>query len=303
MMGFAAAGAAPVGAAAGPGRYDVGVSTLTFTKTSVTSGDPRPLDTVILYPAVSGTGTAEALGLRDADVYPRHFPFIVFSHGNCGRPTEASYLTTALASRGFVVAAPPHVGNTADDPACLANFGDSLLNRVPDVEFVIDSMLSEAATASSRFADRLRPDAIGISGLSFGGYTTLLAAQRDPRLRAAVSLVPGGSAALDANDITIPTMVIGGERDIVVTFAESEKVYQRLAGPRFLVELLAANHLAVTDSCFPLCSPNDIPQDAAHRIVERYVLAFFRYYLAQGHARGPGLVRRLPRTTLQAETG
>jgi dienelactone hydrolase len=290
--------------ASSPGRFAVGVTSLTFTKSSVSTGAPRPLDTVIWYPAVDGTGTAEALGLRDADAYARSFPLIVYSHGACGRPVEASYLTMAMASRGFVVAAPPHPGDTADDlPGCLtaAETADSYLNRVPDVRFVIDSMLAEAGTPSSRFADRLRPDAIGIAGVSFGGFTTLLAAQQEPRLRTALALVPGGTTVLQANDITIPTMVIGGERDAVVGFAESEHAYERLAGPRFLVELLAANHLAVVDNCGPLCSPDDIPQALAHRLVIHFALPFLRYYLAQGHLRGPAPVRPVPPALLTAE--
>src|SRR5262245_7356917 len=98
--------AAPRGAIGA--RFPVGVTTLTFTKTSVTSGTPRPLPTVIWYPAVGRTGTPEPLGRRDATMRRGRFPLIVFSHGTCGRPSEASYLTMALAAQGFVVAAPPH---------------------------------------------------------------------------------------------------------------------------------------------------------------------------------------------------
>lgn len=297
----AVAPAAVADGAPGPGQYEVGVTSRTFTKTSVTTGDLRPLLTVIWYPAVAGTGTEEALGRRDADVVDKRFPWLVFSHGACGLPTESSYLTKALASRGFIVAAPSHTGNTRNDPGCGANFADSFVNRVPDVQFIIDTMLAENGEASSRFANRLRPEALGIAGLSFGGYTTLSAVQHEPRARAAVAMVPGGTAALGPDDITIPTMVIGGERDIVVGFAESQRAYERLAGPRFLVELLAANHLAVTDDCFPLCFPTDIPQDAAHRIVQHYVLAFFRRFLAQGHADGAGSIRAVPRTRLTAD--
>src|SRR5262245_28785129 len=100
-----AATAGAVDETAAPGRYALGVTSITFTKNSVTTGDPRPLVTTIWYPAVPGTGSASDLGLRDADVYQKRFPLIVFSHGNCGQPSEASYLTTALARRGFVVAA------------------------------------------------------------------------------------------------------------------------------------------------------------------------------------------------------
>ena len=96
-------------------RYAVGVTTKTFTKTSVTTGAPRVLNTVIWYPAVPKTGTAEALGLRDATVRSKRWPLVIFSHGTCGHPTEATYLTKALAAEGFIVAAMPHPGNTRDD--------------------------------------------------------------------------------------------------------------------------------------------------------------------------------------------
>jgi predicted dienelactone hydrolase len=285
-----------------PGRYTVGVTTITFTKTSVTTSEPRPLTTLIWYPAVPGTGSDDPLGRRDADVVAKRFPWIVFSHGSCGLARQSSYLTTALASRGFVVAAPGHLGNTRDDPNCARqqNFVDSLQNRVPDVRFIVDSMLAENDNQSSRFADRLRADAIGISGLSFGGYTTLVAAQREPRFGAALVMVPGGVDVIDANDITIPTMIIGSENDHIVGFADSERAYQRVAGPRFLIELLKGDHLSVTDQCEPLCTPG-LPQEAAHRIVVRSATAFFRHYLLHDRAGGMGSIRRMPRSILTAE--
>ena len=274
----------------------VGVTTLTFTKASVTNGPPRVLTTVVWYPAARGTGTAETFGLRDADVRPGRYPLVVFSHGTCGRPTEASYLTMALAARGFVVAAPPHPGNTADDfPGCLVGplFVDSFLNRVPDVRFVIDSMLAEATSGSSRFSGRLRSDAIAVTGLSFGGFTTLSAAQREPRLDAVLALAPGGTAVLQPAAIPIPAMVIGSEKDEVVGFAESEKAYQRLAGPRFLVELQGGTHLNFTDSCVPLCGADAPSQAKAHRLVLHYALPFMRHYLARDRGGTAVLSRKI----------
>lgn len=207
VTGLLLAAAAPARA-----RGAVGVTTLSVATTSVTTGLPRPLPTVVWYPAVSHTGTAEALGLRDARARRGRFPLVVFSQGTCGRPTEATYLTMALATQGFVVAAPPHPGNTADDglATCLAlaTTVDSAANRVPDVRAVIDAMLAEDATRASRFHRRLRKGAVGIAGLSFGGFTTLLAAQQEPRARAALALVPGGTGFLQPDPIGIPAMVI-----------------------------------------------------------------------------------------------
>jgi predicted dienelactone hydrolase len=267
-------------------QLPVGVTTLTFTKMSVTTGQPRTLVTTIWYPAVKRAGTVGTLLHLDAKAKRGRFPLIVFSHGTCGRPTEASYLTIALAREGAIVAAPAHIGNTTDDGvSCLANdvFVDSIKNREPDVAFVIDSMLAESGTKASPFARRIDEDAIGMTGLSFGGFTALLAAQREPRIHATLAMVPGGAGAITT--IGVPTMVIGAEHDMVVGYHDSEIAYGKLTGPRYLVELLAANHLSVVDDCkggvlnLDLCKPTDISQEDAHRLVLSYAVPFFRRHL------------------------
>lgn len=146
-----------------------------------------------------------------------------------------------------------------------------------------------------------------MSGLSFGGFTTLLAVQREPRFIAAFSLVPGGVEALDRTDISIPTLVIGSERDTIVGFPESQAAYQRLAGPRFLVEVLGADHLSAVDDCFSkqlgvsLCVPGDISQDDAHRLILHYALPFFRRYVRGQRAAGRVLARPIPGLVLTTD--
>ncbi len=94
-----------------PGPFTVGETTITWTRTSSTTGQPRPLATVIWYPAKPGTGTAGGGVFRDAAVLRRHWPIVLFSHGSCGFPGQSVFFTVTLASRGFVVVAPPHPGN------------------------------------------------------------------------------------------------------------------------------------------------------------------------------------------------
>lgn len=282
-----------------PGPFPVGVRTLTFTKTSVTSGEPRVLTTTVWYPATRHSGTPEEVGRRDAKVRRGRFPLIIYSHGNCGLPTEASYLTTALASHGFVVAAPPHPGNTRGEP-CLENFLDSGANRVPDVRFTLDGMLAEAASSGSPFSKRIRPTGIGMTGGSFGGFTTLWAAQQEPRFTAAMAGVPGGANLIDPGPITIPLMVQGAENDQIVAFVpESENAFAKGSGPRYLVKLLSTSHLSFFDQCG--CLPTDIPQAEAHRLVLRYAVPFFLRYLKDGRAAGKALTREEPGVVLTAE--
>jgi predicted dienelactone hydrolase len=113
---------------------------------------------VVWYPARGAGG-------EDAPVRRGRHPVIVFSHGSCGLPTESTYYTTALASRGFVVVAPTHPGNTADDglATCIGMFVDSALNRFPDVQTTIDAILAAASDSSSRGARRFRTDGVEIT--------------------------------------------------------------------------------------------------------------------------------------------
>jgi predicted dienelactone hydrolase len=284
------------------GPHAVGVRTLTWTKTSVTTGGPRVMETTIWYPTVKRSGTPEALGLRDAKVKKGRFPLVIYSHGNCGTPAEATYLTMALASWGFIVAAPPHPGNTADDGgACFANFVDSSLNRPPDIHFVLDQVLAEATNPSSPFAKRIRPTGIGMSGGSFGGFTTLFTAQEEPRFTAALANVPGGYAAISPRaNLTIPAMIIGAENDQVVPFeTESRPLFGELAGPRYLVEVFSTSHLSFFDTCG--CLPTDIPQDESHRIILRYAVPFFMRYLKDGRAAGKAITQQIDGVELTAE--
>lgn len=46
---------------------------------------------------------------------PGPFPLVVYSHGNGGLRYVSAFLTEHLASHGFIVVAPDHVGNTAID--------------------------------------------------------------------------------------------------------------------------------------------------------------------------------------------
>jgi predicted dienelactone hydrolase len=282
-------------------RLPVGVTERTFTKTSTTTGAPRVLATTIWYPAVRGTGTAGPLGLRDATVRRGRWPLVVFSHGACGMPTATSYLMKALAADGFIAAAPPHPGHTDADgnAVCRTNRIDTYLNRVPDLQFVVDAMLALDADRASPFARRVRRDDFGLMGVSFGGFTALLGGQREPRLGAVLAMVPGGVEALDPGDLRVPTMVIGSELDGTTGFPASLEAYARLAGPRYLVKLLGGGHLSVVDDCFPLCGT--LGREEGHRLVVRYALPFFRRWLKDDRAASRALRKAVDGVELMAD--
>jgi predicted dienelactone hydrolase len=270
----------------------VGVRTVPFVKPSETTGAPRRLDTVVWYPAVAGTGTLEGEVLRDARVLRGRFPLVVFSHGSCGFPGQSEFLTITLASYGFVVAAPPHPGNTsAEIPDCFDALADSFANRVADLRFVIEGLLAAARDPASPFARHIHPRRIGVTGHSYGGQTTLrMAALGDRRIRGAVALAPAVVREIPGLQIAIPTMVITGEVDDLTPFeTDARGAFAMLSGPRYLVKLLDTGHCAFAPLCAPMfcgtgCEPGRLSIEAGHDLTLRLAVPFFLRYVA-GRAR------------------
>jgi predicted dienelactone hydrolase len=263
-----------------PGPYAVGTSMLTLSKPSETTGEPRRLDVRLWYPAAEDGG-------GDAPVLRRRWPLIVFSHGLCSFTLQSRYLMTSLASWGFVVAAPPHPGGTADDfPLCssAAGIADSIANRRADVMFVIDRLIAASAARDSPFFRRINRKRIGVTGHSFGGHTALRVAAADRRIRGAVALSPALFGLTER--IGRPLMVIGAELDTLTPFETvSRAAYALLDGPRFLVEFLDAGHCAFTIVCVPAgcgagCGLDALPLGESQRLTRRYVVPFFLAYVA-----------------------
>ena len=115
-------------------------------------------------------------------------PLIVFSHQSFGSRRAASFLTTHLASHGYVVAALDHSEVVA--PEVAGKLDEIIANRVPDVQFLIDRLM-EAGLDDPVTADAKR---IGIVGHSFGGWTALAAPESHERIAAVVAMAPCGAS-------------------------------------------------------------------------------------------------------------
>ena len=119
---------------------------------------------------------------------PLAFPVIAFSHcHNCIRFSAMS-IAERLASHGFVVVAPDHTGNTMFDP--LPTLDPTFLAvRAGDIRFVLDQVLDPNASAvPASLRGRLDASRVGMLGHSFGGVTTGLVVQDDPRPKAGLSI-------------------------------------------------------------------------------------------------------------------
>jgi predicted dienelactone hydrolase len=183
---------------------------------------------------------------------PGPWPLVLYSHHSRGNRRSATYLTTHLASHGYLVAALDHSEVVA--PEIAGNVQSLIGNRVPDARFLLDSMLDAAIPCTAR----PDPDRIAIVGHSFGGWTALALPETDTRIQAVVALAPGGAsnpkpgiipATLSFNWPCPPaTLYIVAEDDVLTPIAGMHELYSRTPGPKRMVILPRADHLHFLDN-------------------------------------------------------
>jgi predicted dienelactone hydrolase len=279
--------AIPFHAPDAPGPWHTGVTTLTFTDArnkaltvevwypTDSTADPDP------YPEIPFTGTA----IRDADPAAGPFPVVAFSHGNAGIRYQSIFLTEYLATHGFVVVAPDHPRNTLLDFDADA-LVEVALERPGDVVSAVDEVFALSATDDPIFAGLVQTDRYGMSGHSFGGWTTLavaggvtdwpafrdfcaqnagydlcgidvpddavIADAPDPRAVAALPMAPAGWYSFGATGLSTlaPALLMGGEHDEDETLDhEILPLYDRMPSPKALATIAGAGHYAFTDIC------------------------------------------------------
>jgi predicted dienelactone hydrolase len=231
-----ATGSAPDPSTLGP--FDVG-----HTQMNVVDPDreDRTLPTEIWYPADPGSAVGAPtfysllgpMGLTSAvavdDIPPTESmfrPLIIFSHGSGGFAIQSIVLMETLASHGFFVAAPNHVGNTQFDEMNGTSdpFDVIARNRPQDASVVIDALLERSFTPGDSFFTKIRPFWIGAAGHSFGGFTVLALAsgyEDIPADSRVTAILPISGAANILSDeelqaIDIPTLFLGGTEDDAV---------------------------------------------------------------------------------------
>lgn len=161
------------------------------------------------------------------------WPLLLFSHGLGGSRDGGEVWGQAWRDAGFVVIHLQHPGSDAvvlaQGLAALwaAATPRQLVKRVADVHFVLDEVQRRNASADGNWA-RVRLDAIGVSGHSFGAQTVAAVAGRrypveasalvDTRPRAFMAfsptVTPGRMSASERfGSVTRPFMVLTGSLD------------------------------------------------------------------------------------------
>lgn len=204
------------------------------------------------------TQTRSARGAKDAGA--ASYPLIVMSH--CHSCVRFSTFSVAehLASLGFVVAAPDHVGNTLFDALAgqSAEVGEEfLVVRVGDLSALLDALLGPGAPAVPEWLrGRIDAEAVGAIGHSFGAGTAGRLAQDDPRVKAALPIMapvenplfPGTKVA----QIEEPLLFVLAEEDGSIQKIGNnliESNFQAKSPPTYLVGVADAGHWGVTDIC------------------------------------------------------
>ena len=254
------------------GPHPVGVIQTRIASTDDPIDPRRVLPTEIWYPAQAGVRERDdgvhPLGLphrATTDLTPladTTLPLVVFSHGNSGLRQQSTFLMTHLASHGFVVAAPDHVGNTFDEMLALETEEQrkevhlrARSQRPSDIARVIAALVDDRIEADRRPA--IDPDRIGVAGHSYGGWTALKVPARDPRVRSVCCLAPAaepfvGRRAFDEGELPLPAdvaaLVLAAEDDVLVDRRETiEPLFARLGDHARIDWLDRADHFHFCD--------------------------------------------------------
>lgn len=254
-----------------------------------------PLNVAVWYPTEAGSRPA-LLGLtvqfvaNDAPVVGTSLPLVVISHGSGGGPGSHADTALALASAGFVVAAPMHTGDNYADQSAVGT-PDWLVARSRHVPIVIDYLVKA-------WPDHARIDAskIGMFGFSAGAFTALttiggtpdlaliadhcartpeLACElwkpgrtevlmadsfsRDPRVRAAVIAAPGYGFTFVPDGlakVTVPVQIWSGTMDNNVPTTTNAVSVQAALGPKADLRVVTgAGHFSFLVPCGPIGPP------------------------------------------------
>jgi len=244
---------------------------LWYPATAVYQGQDTGAQSKDHYDLLPGFPPQTQDAVRDAEAAQGRFPLVVFSHGFGGHRRQSTFLCTHLASHGYVVAAMDHTGNTVMDiammtmqvmaggqlPDVFTMISDLVVARPADVRFVIDRVLAGEAGID---ADRIDAERIGMSGHSFGGWTTLKVTGLDRRISAALPMAPaGGSSPLPADLLRdgldfawgreVPTLYLVADKDTLLPLPGMRELLARTPSRNKRIAILAnSDHMHFCDS-------------------------------------------------------
>jgi predicted dienelactone hydrolase len=182
---FALAAALAGGVAQAAANVTVGMVTRQYTDENRTEWEgsrARPLTTVLWYPVAPTRNFKFVFEAPRTPVFfpiavapdapltpaPERYPLVLISHGSGSSAQQMMWLGYHLASRGFIVAAVNHHGNTSEEPHQFAQGATLVWERPKDLSVVLDRLL-----ADPMFGSRIDTARVGAAGFALGGYTVI----------------------------------------------------------------------------------------------------------------------------------
>jgi dienelactone hydrolase len=171
------------------------------------------------------------------------FPLVLFGHGFSGYREQSTFLTTHIASWGFVVAAPDFLER---------GLGAQLGNP-PEVRRTDEEILNATIRATrEELPKSVKRGKVAIVGHSAGGFSAIRYASQ-PNVLTYVPLSSGPFATQGGPAPTPPekpSMYITGRQDGVVELARIESAYATVPAPKRFVVIDGAAHLnGFSDIC------------------------------------------------------
>ncbi|MBZ0171704.1 MAG: dienelactone hydrolase family protein, partial [Phycisphaerales bacterium] len=208
-------------------------------------------------------------------------------HGFLTNPVAYDSTLRHLATHGYlVIATESYTGFFPNH----SKYADDLLHSL--------TWLERADTDSgSPYFGAVDTGALGLSGHSMGGGASVLAASRDPRVRALVNLAaaetnPSAIGAMGA--VLVPAVLLSGSEDTITPPSQHQvPMYEAGAAPKQLVTLVGGSHCGFLDDSIIFCDPGSMDRAVQLRLTRRLLVERFDLYLKGDQARwgvvwGPG---------------
>jgi predicted dienelactone hydrolase len=208
-------------------------------------------------------------------------PLVVISHGHRAKGFDFAGYAEELASYGYVVAAPNHLGDSSlDPPRVVTSTAQDRLDRPQDVSALITAMLDVNNNETAAFAAHIDPGKIAVMGHSRGGFTAFAVVagyandqgetKPDPRVKAIIALASGADPKLFSDAqlaaIKVPTMMISGTNDNVAPIKPYvTRPWELVSGrPLYRIELADGWHMTLGEYCHYLDYWATIPSFPSH---------------------------------------
>jgi predicted dienelactone hydrolase len=206
-------------------------------------------------------------------------PLLILAHGFGGLPEKFDAFARAVASQGFLVAAPAFPLTNQNAPGGHQTALSDLIHQPADLSFLITSLTQEVE--DSDLAGQFDPAKIAVLGHSLGGATLLGLTRKDccldDRVSATIYVATPTFLASSFGPERLrqdgpPTLILHGTADTSVGIVFGRNLFSDIGPPKILVALQDAGHSEALES---QVEPAITVRDAAQRAVVAFLRAVY----------------------------